>query len=256
MSEKNDILDNHSNTINCVVTMIYKNKNAIYYLIGSCTAEIVITPLHTIMTNYLVQTSNKSIQEISKKIYQKKSFFGFYEGVKYLLISRILGSSIRYGLYNQLKIYTDASNTDLLLNMANSCISGCIGGMIVHPFDVIANYKQRSVVVDYRIQSLFSGFLSTIVRNIILYSFLFSFYDYINHHTNSIMLACTTTSLITTTLLHPIDYIRTNIMTGKIKYNQINFSNLYRGYSINLLKNISHFLITMIVTEKLKKSKW
>lgn len=227
-----------------------KNKNTMFYLLGSCIAEIATIPIYTIMTNY--QTSNKSIIQITKNIYQQKKIFGFYNSVGYSVLSRLLSSGIKYNLYQNLKQYRNTQNSDLLNNMINSAISGCIGGIIVHPIDVCVNYTQRCEKITLS-KKLFSGLTTTIFRNLLLYSLLFSMFDFVKHKTNNVYISCLTTTFITTSIMTPIEYIRSNIMTGTIKYNQIKIKNLYRGYYLNLTKNSMHFLITMVILEKIEE---
>jgi hypothetical protein len=226
------------------------NKNTLYYLFGTCSAELITNPIYTITTNY--QTNNKNIKNTIFDIYKNKKIFGFYNSAGYAILSRLASSGVKYNIYQNLKIYRNTQNDDLLNNMFNSAISGCIGGIISHPIDVCVNYIQRGekIVIG---KNLFSGLPMTILRNFVLYSLLFSMYDFIKHKTNNIYYACFITSLTTTTVMTPIEYIRTNIMTGNVEYKDIKFKYIYRGYIFNLARNSSHFMITMLILEKMKK---
>lgn len=225
-----------------------KNLNTIFYLVGSCVAETLTTPIYTITTNY--QTSNKSILQITKDIYKQKNIFGFYNSVGYTILSRLLSSGVKYNLYQNLKQYRNTQNNNLLNNMINSAISGCIGGIISHPIDVCVNYIQRGENITFG-KKLFSGLMTTIMRNLLLYSLLFSMFDFIKYKTNNTYISCLVTSFITTSIMTPIEYIRANIMTGTIKYNQIKLKNSYKGFYLNLARNGIHFTITMTILEKL-----
>jgi Mitochondrial carrier protein len=230
---------------------INNNVDTLYYIIGQCIAEIMISPLYTVITVY--QTSkNKTIRQVVYRIYKKDSFFGFYSSVQFLLLSRLIGSGLKYCLYQNFKYYNGTTEENYFINMFGSCLSGCVGGMIGHPFDVMANYKQRRERIPRNINLLLSGMMGTYARNVVLYSFLFSTYDYIKYHSNNVYLACALTTTLTTTLTSPIEYVRTNVMTSKIKYQDIKWQNLYRGYTLNLPRNMLHFMITMKTVEFFK----
>lgn len=226
------------------------NKNTLYYLLGSCTAELVTNPIYTITTNY--QTNNKSIKETIENIYKNNKILGFYNSAGYAMLSRLASSGVKYDVYQKMKTHRNTQNDDLINNMINSSISGCIGGIISHPIDVCINYVQRGEQITIG-KNLFSGLPMTILRNFVLYSLLFSTYDFMKHKTNNTYYACLTTSLMTTTFMTPIEYTRANIMTGKVNYKDIKFRCLYRGYAFNLTRNSLNFLITMSILENMKK---
>ena len=228
-----------------------KNKDTLCYLFGTCVAELVTNPIYTITTNY--QTNNKNIKMTMKDIYKNKKIFGFYNSTGYAILSRLTSSGIKYNLYQTLKIHRETKNNDLINNMFNSALAGCMGGIISHPVDVCVNYIQRGEKITFG-KKLFSGLSVTIVRNLILYSLLFSMFDFIKHKTNNTYCACLVTSSLTTSIMTPVEYIRANIMTGKMKYRDINFKNLYRGYTLNLMKNSLHFVITMKILENLSNT--
>jgi len=225
-----------------------KNKNNYSYnynyITGVCIAELLTCPIQTIITNY--QTSNNNIPTIIKNIFYKQHITGFYNSLNYSILSKTISSTTKYNIYQNMKLYRNTNDSDLYNNIFNSAFAGCVGGIISHPIDVCINYKQRNQKIIFGTK-LLSGMTTTIFRNLMLYSLLFSLYDYVRIKTNNIIFSCFLTSFITTTMMSPIDYIRTNIMTGKILYKNIIFANIYRGYSMALLKNTIHFTTTMSV---------
>lgn len=235
--------------MNFIKKMEKHNKDTLCYLFGTCFAELITNPIYTINTNY--QTNKKNIKNTIYDIYKNKKIFGFYNSTGYAILSRLTSSGIKYNIYQNLKICRNTQNHDLFNNMLNSSIAGCVGGVISHPFDVCVNYVQRGEKIIIG-RNLFSGLSITILRNFILYSLLFSMYDFVKHKTNNIYCACLITSSITTSIITPIEYIRTNIMTGKNNYKDIKFKYIYRGYIFNLARNSLHFMITMLILENMR----
>jgi len=53
--------------------------------------------------------------------------------------------------------------------------------------------------------------------------------------------------------MHPVDYLKTRHMAGLKLYDGWDPRVYYRGLSINLLRIVPHFVVTMVVIEKLKE---
>jgi hypothetical protein len=218
------------------------------YAIGSCFAEIIALPIYTIKTNY--QTSNFSSITIIKNIYSKYGIFGFYNAVFSAIFARMVSSFIKYSLYNEIKYYRQTDNSDLFNNMVNGCISGVFCSFFVHPIDVITNHLQRFKNFDYnliKIKVLYSGLTQTLIRNFLLYSVLFSVFDYSKYLTNNnIILSCVMTTTITSAILQPSDYIRTKFMAQQKE--KIKFRTCWKGYHLSYIANTTHFTIAMYIS--------
>jgi hypothetical protein len=232
----------------------------ICYATGSCTAEIFATPFFTIKTVYQTSKDNKSLIEITKNIYNKYGIWGFYNAVISAVFARLVSSFLKYLIYSEIKYYRQTPDNDLINNMLNGCTSGVLSSFFVHPIDVMTNYLQRHEKINkslFRMEILYAGFSQTVVRNLFLYSVLFPVFDYSKFYTeNNIILSCLMTTAISSSILQPIEYLRTNLMAGQLKNgvinSLINFKSCWKGWHINYLSNATHFTITMYMMHYLK----
>lgn len=226
----------------------------LYYATGSCTAEILTTPLFTIKTNY--QTSNnKSIIIVTKNIYTKYGILGFYNAIFVSVFARLVSSFLKFLIYSEIKNYRQTLDKDLYNSMLNGCASGILSSFFVNPIDVVINYLQRQEKITkslLKINILYSGLSQTIIKNLFLYSVLFPVFDYSKYYTNNnIGLSCLMTTAISSTILQPVEYFRTNLMAGKFKNGILNelkkINSCWKGLHITYLSNATHFTISMYI---------
>lgn len=114
------------------------------------------------------------------------------------------------------------------------------------------NYQQRnnnSFFADLRnniLGTMYKGYSQSIMKNVLLYSSLYPIYDFYKSNISSNPLIVSPLTTLTVTLyLQPVDYIKVNIMAG----NKIIIKDLYKGMSLNLMRSIPNFMITMTITE-------
>lgn len=234
-------------------SLLERHHPTIGYAIGSCIAELATLPLYAIKTNYQT-SSGKSVGNITKNIYSQYGIFGFYNAVLSAILARIASSFIKYSIYNEIKYYRQTNDNELYDNMINGCIAGVSCSFFVHPIDVVTNHLQRFNKFDvnlFKAKVLYAGFSQTLLRNFILYSVLFSVFDYSKYLTNNnIVLACMMTTTISTSILQPVDYLRTRLMAQQrndIGNTFKNFRSCWKGYHLNYLANTMHFAIAMSI---------
>jgi hypothetical protein len=235
-------------------SLLERHHPTIGYAIGSCIAEITTLPIFAIKTNYQT-SSNKSVKTIIKNIYSQYGIFGFYNAVFSAIFARITSSFIKYFMYNEIKYYRQTNDDELFNNMMNGCLAGILCSFFVHPIDVITNHLQRFKKFDMKLfhyKVLYAGFSQTLLRNFILYSVLFSLFDYCKYLTNNnIVFACIMTTTVSTSILQPVDYLRTRLMAqqknemGNIFKVIKNFKSCWKGYHLNYIANTMHFTIAM-----------
>lgn len=235
-----------------------RNHPTIGYALGACLAETVTTPMYTIKTIY--QTSDKSINCIMIEIYNKHGIFGFYNAVISAIFARFVSAFFKYLIYNEIKYYRQTSENDLINNMFNGCTTGIVSSFVVHPFDVLTTHLQSQLPLNrsiYHFDKLYSGFSQTLIRNFFLYSILFSVFDYAKYYTdNNIVLSCMITTSISTTILQPVDYLRTRLMAQQkvnirnILFNFEKIKSCWRGYHLNYIANTTHFTIAMLISHQ------
>jgi hypothetical protein len=241
-------------------TIFERNRGTIGYALGSCFAEVITTPIYTIKTLYQTSETQKSIKNTIQYIYSNKKIWGFYNAFWSTIFARLISSFCKYLMYNEIKYYRKTPENDLANNMINGCIAGIFLSFLVHPIDVLTNQLQRQLSLNrsfLHINVMYSGFSQTIIRNFFLYSVLFSVFDYAKYLTNNnIILSAFITSSISTTMLQPIDYLRTRLMAQQkqeIGYILKNFRRCWKGYHLNYIANTTHFTITMFVSYEFTK---
>lgn len=204
----------------------------------------------------LIGTMDKpqTINEIAKEIYNTKGIRGFYNAIYTAIFAKILSSSLKFLIYNELKHIRGTQNNDLKNNIINGCICGISSSAVVHPMDVLTNRLQRFKKLRIDIlerKTLYAGFSQTIIKNLTLYSILFPLFDYNKTLTNDdILLSCVMTCCVSSTVLQPIEYLRTRLMAKQhIEVRHIfetrNYKQLFRGWRISIIANIMHFTIAM-----------
>lgn len=232
-------------------------NNLISSLIGTLVAEIITLPICTIKTVYQNNQNHSSISFTIKDIIKKRGYIGFIQASPHSILSQIISTSMKYTLYHKLKKMRNTDSNNLLSNSINGIIGGVIGSFFSHPIDVWKNYAQRNKYFDWKSLNLrlyYQGYKASIYKNCILYAFLFPVYDYYKIKFNSIIISSIFTTITVSIIIQPFDYYKTIKMGGSnIELNQNNLRQFGRGFNLMLMRNIPHFLITMITIEKLKK---
>lgn len=221
-------------------------------IIGTGCAEIITLPICTIKTVYQ-NSDEKKITTIIKQIYNRSGYIGFFQASLPAISSQILSTSTKYYFYNVIKEKRGTDSKDIMSNSINGALGGILGSLFSHPFDVCKNYIQRNEKFNIKIniKTLYQGYSASILKNIVLHSSLFPIYDYykIKFDDNQI-LASICTTITCSLIVQPVDYYKTVLMTGN---NFTDFRNPYRGFSLLLSRSIPHFMLTMCVTEYIKK---
>lgn len=236
--------------------------NLIPSIIGTLTAEILTLPICTIKTVY--QNNNSlTINQTIKLIFNKSGYKGFIQASCPAILSQVISTSTKFSFYNFIKEKRKTESTNIMSNSINGIFGGICGSVFSHPIDVWKNYVQRNEKFKWKkfnINLYYQGYTATIYKNTVLYASLFPIYDYFKEKFNSIYLSSICTTLIVSTIIQPFDYYKTVKIAGNSKLiktiglkNFFGLKNFTRGYSLMLLRSLPHFLLTMTITEKLKK---
>ena len=231
-------------------------ENLIPSVIGSLIAEILTLPICTVKTIYQNNpniTLNQTIQQIIKK----SGYRGFVQASPPAILSQIISTSTKYSFYNYIKYIRCTESSDVLNNSLNGMLGGLFGSVFSHPIDVWKNYSQRNEkfpLTSFDIKKYYQGYSASIYKNIALYSCLFPIYDFYKIKFDSIYISSIVTSLTVSLIIQPFDYLKTVKMAGGITSNSIKLKNFWRGFGLMLSRSIPHFLITMVITEKIKKN--
>ena len=230
-------------------------SNIINSSIATAFAEFITLPICTIKTNYQNVYNMKDkvrIMNISKNIYNMYGIKGFYRASYPAISGQIFSTMSKYTLYR----YFDNSQTYPIKNkFINGMTAGIISSIVTHPLDVIKVNMQMNKNLVINFKNIYRGYSKTFLKISVSSSIFFPLYDTIKQKINNPLIASSTSALVATIIMHPIDYLKTRHMSGMPLYNGYNPITYYRGLSINLLRIIPHFVITMQIIELINKYK-
>ena len=135
-------------------------------------------------------------------------------------------------------------------------VGGILGSLFSHPIDVWKNYLQRNEYFNwtcFNFKVYYQGYSASIYKNAVLYSCLFPVYDFYKIKFDSVYLSSIATTLTVSTIIQPFDYYKTVKMSGVATKEHFKLKNFFRGYGLMVFRSVPHFVITMVITEKIKQ---
>ena len=223
-------------------------------LIGTGIAEIITLPICTLKTNF--QNSNhQSIKELTKKIYLKHGIKAFYNASFPAIAGQMISTSTKYTIY---KYLTSNEKNPIKNRFVNGMIGGITSSLMTHPLDVIKvhlqmNYNFTSELKKEGFKLFYRGYSKTFTKIAISSSCFFPIYDTIFDKIHNPLISSTVSGFISAIIMHPVDYLKTRHMSGKPLYQGYNPLVYYKGLTLNLLRIVPHFIITMTIIEYLKE---
>lgn len=227
-------------------------KNMFYSSTATAIAEFATLPICTIKTNFQNIHDMKqkpSIINVTKTIYNRGGIKAFYAASYPAITGQIFSTTSKYTLYRYFESLPDYPIKNKFLN---GMTAGLISSIFTHPLDVIKVHRQMNYPLN-SFNILYRGYSKTFIKIGISSSIFFPLYDTVNNYINNPFLASSTSGIIACIIMHPIDYLKTRHMSGLQLYQGYNPITYYRGLSINLLRIVPHFIITMGVIEYMKK---
>lgn len=106
--------------------------------------------------------------------------------------------------------------------------------------------------IDNLGKTFYRGYSKTFAKKAIGSSLFYPIYDYSKTYFNNIFIASLVSAIISTIIMHPVDYLKTIHMCDNLKYSR-NIFYYYNGLSLNLLRIVPHFTIMMCCIEYFKK---
>ncbi len=227
--------------------------------IATFAAEILTLPICTIKTCYQTHDQSNNIRSVIKQIYKDHGVLGFYKASIPAISSQMLSTSSKYFFY---KFYEQNlfDETSIKTKIFCGWVSGVTSSIITHPFDffkikiqsglggnnlsVFDEIKKHGPKIVYRGYS--KSFAKVSVGSMLFYPLT----DTIQYYINNIIVSSLCSAFISTVIMHPLDYIKIRHVNGNIIY--MNSYNLYyKGISLNLLRIVPHFTITMTLIDVL-----
>ena len=220
-------------------------------------------PICTAKTNYQTDLQYKSIFDVCKNIFNTRGIYGFYSASLPAIGSQIISTASKYTFYNFIKNYRNTQSGDIQNNILNGAVGGVGASLFSHPLDVLKIHRQNNVPFMQEFNKvgfplIYRGYSKTLIRSIMVTSLIFPFYDFYKSKCDNIFVAAALSALTGTAFLHPVDNLKVRHIAGQSLY--LNFGNIsgnikyyYRGVHVNLLRVMPHFIITMYITEQIKK---
>jgi len=237
------------------MTVNNNRNNIIFSSVGTAIAEFTTLPICTIKTNYQ-NTNSTSIISTTKDIYNRSRISGFYAASFPAIAGQMFSTASKYTIYRYLDTNT---NYPIKNKFFNGMTAGIISSLVTHPLDVIKIHIQMSIpfrneIRKYGFGIFYRGYSKTFVKIGISSSLFFPLYDYFKEKITNPVFSAALSAGVTTVCMHPIDYLKTRHMAGLKLYNGLNPLNYYKGLTINLMRIVPHFIITMNIIEILEKN--
>jgi hypothetical protein len=237
-------------------------NNFISSILATTIAEILTLPICTTKTNYQTNLKYKSAKEAFLSIYQEHGVKGLYKASFIAMLSQTVSTSTKFTFYSYFKMIRQTKQNDIFHNMLNGMVSGILSSIFVHPIDVVKVHQQNNIKFLSELRAygptiFYRGYSKSLIKNIILTSIIFPVYDFYMYYIQNIFWASALSSITTTFILHPIDYLKIRHIAGQSLYleNTGIKSNLiyyYRGFHLNLARVVPHFVMTMVLIEWFK----
>lgn len=277
---KFNLILNMSNKILNYIEHDNKIKYFISSVISSSTAELITYPICTIKTNFQV-TESRSIADTVKNMYANGGFKSFYNGLKTAVFTQMVSTTVKYNVYQNLNINYNKQQR-FHISVLFGLTGGIVSTFITHPMDFFKITFQMKGLASQEIQMygyrvLYRGYSKTLYKAIAGSGFFFPIYDLIKRETKHPLLSAFGSAIISTTLMHPIDYLKTRIIYNNANHHQTFINNLiiyikyklfnnqnnsinvneirnnvkdcYKGLSLNLSRVVPHFVIMMSCME-------
>jgi len=223
-------------------------KNMISASIATSIAEFATLPICTIKTNFQNVKDMRvkpSLVDISKNIYKRGGVKAFYAASYPAIAGQVFSTTSKYTLYRYFDTNPDYPVKNKFLN---GLTAGVLSSIFTHPMDVVKVHMQMDKKLD-GLFGIYRGYSKTFVKIGISSSIFFPMYDIINGRVDNKYLSSTCSGVLACMLMHPVDYLKTRHMAGLSLYEGWNPMLYYRGLSVNMMRIVPHFVITIGVIE-------
>jgi Mitochondrial carrier protein len=215
-------------------------------------AELLTLPLCTIKTNYQ-NTDSRSIISTTKALYSDGGICRFYSASVPAITSQILSTSTKYVGYEYFKAQAEKKQNSFGFRIPNfmcGIASGILSSLFTHPVDAIKISLQMSkgslMVFKQDPRALYRGYSKTLGKVVVGSSLFLPLHDAILPLVgNSALPASFFSALISTSIVHPLDYLKTRHIYGLPFWQGWNPRTYYKGFCVNVLRIVPHFVITM-----------
>lgn len=228
-------------------------RNFLASSLATIVSELATLPICTIKTNYQ-NTNSISILNTTKQLYQTNGLKAFYQSSLPAIGSQMISTSSKFVFYKYLE------EKNICNKFVNGGFAGLISTILTHPLDSIKIHHQmnKSIVSEIKkfgIKVFYRGYSKTISKIIVSSSLFFPLYDHFLDYVKKqnikydYVIASGLSGFVTTLITHPIDYLKTRHIYGHANlFESTNIFDYYKGLSLNLMRIVPSFIITMSVT--------
>jgi hypothetical protein len=229
--------------------------DALNAAIGTSVAEFLTLPICTLKTNF--QNGNvKSIPTLAKSIYREQGLRAFYRASFPAIGGQIVSTTSKWTLYNAFKQrfhpFKDKTNAN---NVFNGAASGMVTSFFTHPIEVMKVHWQMGKSfpgLRYMYRGYSKSFMKLLVGNSLFFPLNDACRSYYSQYrtlseTQRTIASSLTSAVVSTTIIHPVDYMRTRQMYNQSILHGWNPVRYYKGYTLNLMRVVPHFTILMTI---------
>lgn len=252
--------------------------------VGSGVAECLTLPICTVKTNYQNCDQKRSVRQIIQQLYRDGGIRSFWKASLPAIGGQVVSSSSKYVMYNYISnlklpyfetignrlwwsrmpysekiasfiLKLDTPYTNYVLN---GVISGVLSTLMTHPLDVIKIHWQmrKSILETIKNDGMsvfYRGYSKSVGKTMIASSMFLPIYDWVKSQSYHPVVASAVSSVISTTVMHPMDYWKTRQIYGLSFWQGWNPRPYFKGLPLNLARVIPHFMIMMNIIEQVKK---
>jgi solute carrier family 25 carnitine/acylcarnitine transporter 20/29 len=164
----------------------------------------------------------------------KVKYHQLLNGIKFPLMSSVLGNVVLFGNYEKIYSYTNSS-------IISGSLSGLIGSVILNPFEA-RKVRHQSLTKDKntrKVNSIFLGLKYTMARESVSNIFYFTTYDILHNNYNvNAFLAGGCSGINSWLFSYPLDVIKTRKqLNPHLSFNELLvMGNYSRGLMITLIR--------------------
>ncbi len=228
-------------------------KNIIFSATAVTIAEIATIPICTTKTFYQ-NTNSTSIKETIVHMYNNGGIKSFYRASYPAIGSQVFSTTSKFFLYK----YLENSNYPYSNKFSNGLISGITVSLMTHPIDFVKIHWQMNNTIIKNIKengcrTIYNGYSKNLLKTTIASSLFFPLNDIFKEYFRNPIMASACSAIISTTLCHPADYMKTRQIYGLSWFQGYSPRPYFKGLSMNLARVVPHFVIVMTTIDYLNK---
>jgi hypothetical protein len=220
-------------------------------------AEVVTLPVCTLKTVFITQPGLRTTAEAAAWVVGRWGWGGFFKASAPAVLAQVLSSTSKLLLYRDLQRVaaergwtTGRATAD---NVACAVTSGLATAVVTHPLDVVRVHWQTGAAAAPSLRLAYRGFSKSASKVLVGSPLFMPIYDaargwFAARDDISVsaqrLLASATSAVVSTTLMHPLEYLKTtHIYAGKSAMHGWDVRRYFRGLPLNLARIVLHFCI-------------